>query len=238
MPKSIHLDKDLFSCRPSTYLEAWSRSSSCANSNTHQELVHASNEVKIHLLVYCLSSQRRLDRLRFPRSFSMLSVTSTGESSSEFASLLSEVCVNQARDSIAASLSASCLFFLGLPTNCIPLNSTNALNSFVLRCLVLYFGGECPALISKVWSKLFGLVPSFVNLSLLDNACFLLFLPKTNLPSHWSPDTNSWTERTRYLPSLRISSPGFSSWNDTIIKLSFTFSRRIRIYHQSNILIK
>jgi hypothetical protein len=56
--------------------------------------------------------------------------------------------------SMAASRSTSCLFRFGFPTNCIPLNSTTALNSFVLRCFVLYLSGVWPARISSVCSRL------------------------------------------------------------------------------------
>lgn len=158
------------------------------------------------------------DLRRFPRSLSILSVTSGGVSSS-WSWLSVEVWVNQAKASTAASLSASCLFFFGFPTNCIPLNSTSALNSFVLRCFVLYLGGEWPALIKRVCSKLLGFVPSFVNLLLsADSFGFLLARPNTNLPSHWSPVTSSWTASIRYLPSLWMSMLQSSSCANKIQK--------------------
>jgi len=65
------------------------------------------------------------------RSFSMLSVISIGSASSSSWGLLSEVCVSHPSASMAAFFSASCLLFFSLPTNCIPLNSTRALNSLV-----------------------------------------------------------------------------------------------------------
>jgi hypothetical protein len=109
--------------------------------------------------------------------------------------------------SMAASRSTSCLFRFGFPTNCIPLNSTTALNSFVLRCFVLYLGGVWPARISSVCSRLLGFIPSFMRLLLpsssgLRSLARLVSRPNTNLPSHRLPATSSCTANRMYLPSL------------------------------------
>nr|ACN31183.1 unknown [Zea mays] len=120
-----------------------------------------------------------------------------------------EVCVSHPSASMAASRSASCLFRFGFPTNCIPLNSTTALNSFVLRCFVLYLGGVWPARISSVCSRLLGFIPSFMRLLLssssgLRSLARLVSRLNTNLPSHRSPAASSCTANRMYLPSLWI----------------------------------
>lgn len=156
-------------------------------------------------------------RLGLLSNFSMLSVRSRGESSPSSWSFVPEVCVSHPSASMAASLSASCLFLLGFPANCIPLNSTMALNSLVLRCFVLYLGGVWPALISRVWSRLLGFIPSLIMLplvsSLLLSLALLVSRPNTNLPSHRSPAASSCAAYKMYFPSLWMSKLGSSSWS-------------------------